>query len=127
MQARYAHLFTDEGGVSRFEDLTVQLEAGFSAPGMRTAILSAPFLASEGSFWVGVPTAWLDDSPHPSPRRMIFVTVQGEYQITASGETRRFPAGSMLVAEDTTGAGHTTKIVSGAGDVIIFAVNLPVA
>ena len=69
----------------------------------------------------------LDDSPHPSPRRMIFVTVQGEYQITASGETRRFPAGSVLVAEDTTGVGHSTKIINGSGDVIIFAVNLPAA
>jgi hypothetical protein len=125
MQANYARLFTDEQGVSRFEDLAVQLQPGFSPPGMRTTVLSAPFLTSEGSFWVGVPTTWLDDSPHPSPRRMIFVTVRGEYQITASdGSARRFPAGAVLVAEDTTGAGHSTKLI-GAEDVIIFAVNLP--
>ena len=61
----------------------------------------------------------------PAPRRMIFVTTQGEYQVTTSdGVSRRFPVGSVLIIEDTTGAGHSTKITS-AEDAIGFAVALP--
>jgi hypothetical protein len=44
----------------------------------------APFLASEGSFWIGAPITVKDDTPHPAPRRMILVTTQGEHQITTS-------------------------------------------
>jgi phosphopantetheinyl transferase (holo-ACP synthase) len=55
----------------------------------------------------------------------IFVTTRGEYQVTTSdGVTRRFPVGSVLIIEDTTGAGHSTKITS-VEDAIGFAVALP--
>jgi hypothetical protein len=56
---------------------------------------------------------------------MVFVTVQGEYQIVATdGETRQFPLGRMLLIEDTTGTGHSTKVIGGQ-DVVVFAVGLP--
>jgi len=56
---------------------------------------------------------------------MIFVTVRGEYEVTVSdGATHRFPPGSVLIVEDTTGAGHSTRITSNE-DVIVFAVGLP--
>jgi hypothetical protein len=47
-QAHYTRMFTDERGVSCFEDLAIELQPGFSAPGLEEPILSAPFLASEG-------------------------------------------------------------------------------
>jgi hypothetical protein len=40
------------------------------------------------------------------------------------GMVRRFPAGSVLVLEDTTGIGHSTRITS-AEDCLVFAVALP--
>ena len=46
MQAHYTRLFSDENGASRFEDLTIELQRVFSAPGLETSIFSAPFLAS---------------------------------------------------------------------------------
>jgi hypothetical protein len=56
---------------------------------------------------------------------MIFVTVQGEYQIKANdGATRNFPLGSLLLIEDTTGVGHATRITS-PEDTIVLAVGLP--
>ena len=56
---------------------------------------------------------------------MAFVTVQGEYQITATnGETRKFPIGTVLLIEDTIGEGHMTK-TSSTGNTIVFAVGLP--
>ena len=46
-------------------------------------------------------------------------------QVTAGdGMVRSFPPGSVLLLEDTTGDGHSTRIVSG-DDCIVFAVGLP--
>jgi hypothetical protein len=74
---------------------------------------------------MGATPAWKGDIPHPAPRRMAFVTVRGEYQITASsGETRTFPVGSVLLIEDTTGVGHRTMNIS-ASDTIVLAIGLP--
>ena len=124
MRARYTRLFTDPQGGSRFEDLEVPLAPGFAAP-PADPLHTAQFLAAEGTFWIGAPTVWRGDAPHAAPRRLIFVTVQGEYQVTASdGDTRSFPAGSVFLVEDTTGAGHSTKITS-PDDVVVLAVALP--
>ncbi len=58
------------------------------------------------------------------PRRQHFCTVHGEYEVTASdGTTRRFPAGSLLLLEDTTSKGHATRITSG-DDALVVAVAL---
>jgi hypothetical protein len=124
MRASYTRLFTDEVGVARFEDLDVELAPGFAVPPAEP-LHSAPFLPTEGSLWVGAPTGWRGDAPHPAPRRQLFVTVRGEYQVTAGdGSIRRFPVGSVLLLEDTTGTGHSTRITSGE-DCIVFAVGLP--
>ena len=75
----------------------------------------------------GFRVPWKGGAPHPAPRRMIFVTVQGEYQIEATdGATRKFPTGSVLLIEDTIGVGHSTKVTS-AEDAIVLAVGLPAA
>jgi hypothetical protein len=124
MQVRYTRLFADSQGASRFEDQESQLQLGFAAPPAEP-LYSAQFTPAVEVFWMGAVPAWKGDIPHPAPRRMAFVTVQGEYQITASnGETRKFPAGSVLLIEDTTGVGHKTKNIS-AGDTIVLAVGLP--
>ena len=125
MLATYTRLFTDEQGASCFEDLSIELQPSFSAPGLPTTIFSAPFLPGESTLWIGGPANLLDETPHRVPRRMILVTTRGEYQVTTSkGVARSFPVGSVLVAEDTTGAGHSTKPI-GDEDVIVFAVGLP--
>ena len=124
MQVRYTRLFADRHGASCFEDQGTELKLGFAAPPAEP-LYSAQFLPAEGTFWLGAPTTWRGDEAHPAPRRMIFVTVQGEYQITATdGETRRFPKGSVLLIENTTGKGHSTKVMS-AEDAIVLAVELP--
>ena len=124
VKARYTRLYTGEGGVSHFADIDVELSAKYTAPPLKPT-LSAPFLPIEGCFWLGVPIDWNGEASHPAPRRQVFVTVRGEYQMTAGdGVVRRFPAGSVLVLEDTTGSGHSTKI-TGAEDVLLFCVGLP--
>ena len=124
MQGYYTRLFTDESGASCFADLAIELRPGFAAPPAEP-LHFAQFLTPDSIFWVGAPTSWKGDTVHPAPRRAIFVTVRGEYQVTvSSGETRPFPVGSVLLVEDTTGQGHSTKITS-VEDCLVFAVGLP--
>lgn len=122
MDAHYTRIFTDDQGDSRFEDVTIELRQAFSVQGIEVLPL-APFLASEGTFWVGSTTAWKADALHTAPRRFIIVGVQGEYSVTTSkGVTRHFSPGSVLLVEDTSGRGHSTKTVS---DGFAFCVALP--
>jgi hypothetical protein len=124
MRAHYTRIFTDAGGASRFADLEIELSAGFAVPPAEP-LHSAPFLAPDGTFWIGAPIDWKGDTAHPAPRRAIFVTARGEYEVTTTdGVVRRFPAGSVLLVEDTTGDGHSTTITS-AEDCLVFAVGLP--
>jgi hypothetical protein len=112
MDAHYTRIFTDDQGDSCFEDVTIELRQAFSVQGVE-ALPSAPFLASEGTFWVGSTTEWKADALHTAPRRFIIFGVTGEYAVTTSkGVTRSFPPGSVLVVEDTSGRGHSTKTVS---------------
>jgi hypothetical protein len=124
MRTRYTRLFSDEHGASRFADVEIELSVGFSAPPAEP-LHFAQFFKPDGSFWIGAPTNWKGDAAHPAPRRAIFVTTRGEYQVTTSdGVARRFPAGSVLIVEDTTGLGHSTAITSDE-DCFVFAVGLP--
>ncbi|RWD86675.1 hypothetical protein [Mesorhizobium sp.] len=123
MRMRYSRIFADSDGGSRFVDVETELELGFAAPPAEPLYAAKLSPASE-AFWMGAVPTWKGDVPHTAPRRMAFVTVLGEYQITAtSGETRKFPPGSVLLIEDTTGAGHMTRNIS-AGDTIVLAVAL---
>jgi hypothetical protein len=124
MRVQYTRLVADERGASRFADHDIELGVGFAAPPAEP-LHFAQFLAPDSTFWIGAPTNWKGDAAHPAPRRAIFVTVRGEYQVTTSdGVARRFPAGSVLIVEDTTGAGHSTTITS-KEDCFVFAVGLP--
>jgi hypothetical protein len=125
MKAHYARLFADASGKPRFEDLSVELISGFAVPPVEP-LHTAPFLVPDGpTFWIGAPPSWNGGEPHPAPRRMIFITVRGEYEVfTTEGVVRKFPVGSILVVEDTTGQGHSSRITS-AEECILFAVGLP--
>ena len=122
MDASYTRLFTDNEGHSCFEDVAIALSQAFSAQGVE-AVPSAPFLASEGTFWVGSTTAWKGDAFHPAPRRFLLIEVTGEYAVTTSrGVTRNFRPGSVLLVEDTEGRGHSTRTIS---DGVALCVALP--
>lgn len=121
--AQYIRLYSDENGESHFEDLEIELApVDFAPPAAPLNI--GQFLPTAQSLWVGAPAGWAGEKPHPSPRRQIFCTVQGKYEVSASdGTVRYFPAGSVLFLEDTWGKGHSTRIVS-EEDVLIFGIVL---
>lgn len=72
---------------------------------------SAPLPASQVAF-MRAPAGWTSDL-HVSSARNMFVVLSGEWEVTASdGESRRFAAGSALLVEDTTGKGHSSRVLS---------------
>lgn len=120
-KAQYVRLYSDEAGDSHFDDVEVTLDPVDFAPPAPPLNIAWLFPAS-GCGFVGGPPEWGGEVPHPAPRRQVFCTLSGSYEVTASdGERRQFPPGSMLLLEDTTGAGHSTRI---SEEALVFAVTL---
>jgi hypothetical protein len=122
-RAQYVRLYADERGESHFEDVDVSLAPVDFAP-LAAPLNIAPLFAATRCFLVGAPPDWAGSIPHPTPRRQLFCTMQGEFEVTASdGTVRRFSQGSFLLLEDTTGTGHGTQVI-GTSDVLIVAVEV---
>jgi hypothetical protein len=119
--AVYVRLFADPDGVSHFEDIDVTLQSiDFAPPAAPLNI--APLFPAAACGLLGAAPDWGGRVPHPSPRRQFFCTMRGEYEVSASdGTTRRFLPGSLLLLEDTSGQGHSTRIIE---DALVFTVAL---
>jgi hypothetical protein len=80
------------------------------------------FFAPRKSTWLGGTAGWRGDIPHPSPRRQLFVYLEGTSEITAGdGEARLFGPGSVLLAEDIWGSGHSSRVVE-PGIGLVFSI-----
>ena len=124
MRASYTRLFPDQDGMSHFEEVEMELQPGFAVPPAEP-LHFADFVRLGQSRWVGANSGWRGDAPHPVPRRMLVVTIQGELKITAGdGTTRKFKPGDVLIAEDTWGSGHSTQVTSDVESINLF-IELP--
>ncbi|SRR6266404_365978 len=111
MSTYYTRLYSDENGASHFEDAQVDLALTDYAPPAPSLSISAFTPAKQFGF-MQAPAGWSSDWHATSVRTMFFV-LRGEWEVTASdGETRSFRVGSVLLAEDTDGKGHTSRVVS---------------
>ncbi|MDP9376586.1 MAG: hypothetical protein M3P40_03255 [Actinomycetota bacterium] len=120
---RYTRVYTDEHGESHFEDVEVPttLEPSSFSAG---AWLISELYPVTGILFRRV-TQEHGNEPHTAPRQQFIVHLAGEAEIeTSDGERRRFGPGSVLLVEDTTGKGHTTRRV---GDTIRDTLFLPLA
>ena len=126
MRQLYTRLYADAKGASHFEDCAASLEIPFGVPPAEP-LHAARLGPAEAVLFFGGPASWKGTTHHPAPRRMMLVTVAGEFRIEASdGEARSFPLGSVLILDDTVGAGHSTRFPTAEG-CIVLAVNLPAA
>jgi uncharacterized cupin superfamily protein len=67
--------------------------------------------------FIRIPAGWIGESI-TVPRSQFFICVDGKVEITVSdGEKRSFGAGDVVLMEDSSGEGHTTRVV-GAKDCI---------
>jgi len=107
---RYPRLYTGTDGESHFEDVEIDLALTDYAPPAPPLELSSFTPATQFGF-MSAPSTWSSDW-HLASSRSIFFVLTGEWEVTASdGESRRFPAGSVLLLEDTTGKGHSSRVV----------------
>jgi hypothetical protein len=117
----YVRIYADEQGETHFEDVTPQLD--------HERYASAQWLISSL-----VPVAGMrfrrvieeyPAEPHVAPRRQFIIHLAGQAEVEVSdGEVRRFGPGSVMLLEDVTGKGHTTRRV---GDEVRETLFLPLA
>ena len=106
---RYVRLYCDESGVSYFQDSEFTFTPRDFAPPAPPVDVSQTVDAT-AFMMLRLPAGWTDDA-HPTPARQFMMMMSGSVRVTAGGETRRFGAGDVLLAEDTSGAGHATTVV----------------
>ena len=115
---RYARLFADDSGESHFDDVEIQFTATDYVQAAAPLDFSATLPAFEVAF-MRAPVGWASDF-HVSSARNMFVVLTGEWEVTASdGESCRFAVGSALLVEDTTGKGHSSRVVSDTDSVAV--------
>jgi hypothetical protein len=103
---KIVRLYTGADNESHFEEIDVELN------------LHGRFEASElqpahGIIFRRAPATYLSNF-HVAPRRQYVITLAGQVEIeTGDGTIRRFGPGDVMLAEDTTGRGHITRVVGG--------------
>jgi uncharacterized cupin superfamily protein len=103
---KIVRLFTGADNESHFEDIDVEL----NTVGRMQASALQP---THGIIFRSAPANHLS-AYHPVPKRQYVITLSGQVEIeTGDGTIRRFGPGDVMLAEDTTGRGHITRVVGG--------------
>jgi quercetin dioxygenase-like cupin family protein len=120
---RYTRIYADASGESHFEDVEVELhEAAYAPPAPPYAVSDAT--PASAVLMTRLPVGWFGDW-HPTPRLQWWFQLAGELEVSVTdGETRRFVAGDIVRVEDTTGRGHTTRVL-GDEDVLAVYAHIP--
>jgi len=99
-------LYTGTDNESHFEELDVELNL---IGHMEVSALQP----AHGILFRRAPATHLSDY-HNAPRRQYVITLAGHVEIeTGDGTVRRFGPGDVMLADDTTGHGHITRVVGG--------------
>jgi hypothetical protein len=118
----YFRLISDKAGESHFVPLDVDMTTRDFAPPAPPFDVSALVPASKVGF-LRVPKGWVG-SLHPSPVRMWIFFLSGEMEFEASdGGIRPGIPGKAMLLEDTTGRGHSSRVV-GNSDAILALVQV---
>ncbi|PKB78353.1 MAG: hypothetical protein BZY88_18810 [SAR202 cluster bacterium Io17-Chloro-G9] len=105
----FVRVYTGDDGRSHLEEIDPPFEPFVDVEGAHGD--GTPMEAATGiTFRRGAPGYFLDF--HTAPRRQYTITLSGEIEIgTGDGTVRRYGPGTVLLAEDLTGQGHTTRVV----------------
>ncbi len=103
---RYIHLYNEADGTARFGDGEIPMASAAFAPPAPPLDVSALVPARE-MMLIRFPPGWTDPH-HPAPARQWMFVLSGRGETTASGETRSWGAGDVLLVEDTATSGHAT-------------------
>ena len=101
---KISRLYTGNDQKSYFEDIDLKF-------GGEQAILTTdPRPATMAVFRCVPPGTVLER--HAAPRRQYLITMPGSWEIEASNGVKRvFKAGDVMLADDTTGEGHISRVL----------------
>ena len=120
---KYVRVYADQNGDSHFEDVEVGMSLTDFAPPAPPVNVS-PLMPSTNVVFLSAPAGWYGPL-HPAPRRQFVFVLTGELEGAVSdGEVRRFAPGSFGLLEDTSGKGHSTRVV-GKDSALLAIVQLP--
>ena len=111
---KYTRIYADRNGESHFEDVGISMKPGPANAGTISEMIAAKgvMFRQSGEYFIN----W-----HNAPRRQFVVNLTGSVEIVASdGEKRRLGPGSILLAEDLTGKGHTSRGLGGEERISLF-------
>ncbi len=102
-------IFADPSGETHMEDVDINLQPTKIFKDNPSFPISENFPAS----WCNIchlPAGMREVDWHNPPRRLLVLWLTGEVEFeTSDGNIRRLPAGSVVLAEDTTGKGHISR------------------
>ena len=102
---RCVRIWTGNDGNSLFEDGMIDLSHG-----ERGDVLSGKASASSISYRETQPGSAYE--PHDAPTRQFVITLSGTLEFrTVTGATFTIRPGDVLLAEDTTGSGHSWRLI----------------
>ena len=118
--ATFVHVYTGPDGQSVVEEREFEMQSFVDtegAHGLSTGVMNTPGIV----FRVYEPGYFLDF--HTAPRRQYSITLTGEIEVgTPDGTIKHYGPGTVLLAEDLTGTGHSTRVV---GTEPRFAIIIP--
>jgi len=121
MTVTFTRIVRTADGGSAFEDAEIPLTRQRVADGMPDMSVGGLPSAGGVSFLRGAP---FDSAPHPAPREQWVVMLRGTIEVRVSdGTARRFGPGDLVLAADTSGAGHVT---TGVGEPPFEGLFIPV-
>jgi hypothetical protein len=106
-------LYTGDDGESHFEELELSYDQVVS--GERATVLQA----ATGVQFRNTPAGDFSDW-HTAGRRQYVITLEGQVEIGLGDGTKRvFGPGEVVLVEDLTGRGHTSRVVGGTPRVAV--------
>ena len=104
-------IYTGDDGESHFEELDQATHPDLTLMNSATGV---QFRTQDPDYF----SDW-----HNAPARQYVITLTGEAEVgIADGTLRRFGPGDVLLADDVTGRGHTTRVVSKGTRTSVFIV-----
>jgi sugar phosphate isomerase/epimerase len=102
-------IFADANGESHMEDVDIGLQPRKLFEDNPSLPLSDNLAVSWCNF-CHLPAGVREVDWHNPPQRLLVLWLTGEVEFeTSDGNIRRLPAGSVVLAEDTTGKGHISR------------------
>lgn len=106
---KFVRVYTGADGQSQIEEHDFEMQEFLDTEGAHG--LSTPTINTAGIVFREYEPGYFLDF-HTAPRRQYSISLTGETELgTPDGTVKRYGPGTVLLAEDLTGTGHSTRVV----------------